>query len=225
MLDRETRIAETLAGGPETRVALAVDLARPFIHKPRGPKEKPSKPTVEAPALLATFFATLGEDAAVGMQDQLVAPSQWRLEGGKLRFAEENQCVCGWACDPVAIGGPDNEPRVYYRQYHEEEWTDERISLSAFLLRFATVEAMFGSEESKSAASLPDSKLRVMLERMRILPFSDASLPAHPTQLFARGDVLALVCPDGEGVSSVWIGSDSREELAFIEDLLDGEWD
>jgi len=33
------------------------------------------------------------------------------------------------------------------------------------------------------------------------------------------------VCPDGEGVSSVWIGSDSREELAFIEDLLDGEWD
>lgn len=219
MTDRETRIVEALSLGPAACVALAAELARPFVQKPRK-SEARTKTPIEAPAPLTDFFAALGATTAVGIQDRLVAPADWALDDGKLAFAEENQNVCEWACDPSG-----DDPRVYYRHHRASAWADDHVHLSEFLLRFVTVECVFGAEEAESAPCLPDARLALVLERMRLLPFADGQWPGAPTRLYARGDVLSLVSPNGEGLSTIFVGAETREELAFLDDIADGDWD
>lgn len=216
---RQAQILGALRDGPEACLELAVELARPFIVPPK--KSRVARAPLPAPEPLARFFAALFPPASVGTvgkQDRLLAPSDWTLDEGKLRFAEENQGVCAWACDPS-----EADPRVYYR--HRKGWEDEHIHLSAFLLRFAVAETIFGADAGESAPCLSDAKRDALLERMTLLPFPDARWPEAPTRFYARGDALALVSPNGEGVHSVFVAASTREDLAFLDDLVDGDWD
>jgi hypothetical protein len=217
----ESRIVDALSGGPLACVALAAELARPFIAPPpKRAKPKRTRATLDAPAPLTTLFAALDTRRGVGSQDRLVAPSEWEIVDGKLRFAEENQCVCEWACD---VAGDD--PQVYYRHHRQSGWSDDHLALSQFLLRFATIETMFGASAGASAPCLADAKLPQVLVTMRHLPFADAHWSEAPARLYGRADALALVSPNGEGVFSIWVGAPDGEGLAFLAGAIDGDWD
>lgn len=220
MSTREARILEALHGGVEARLTLAVEFARPFACRPTTKRARTSELTPRPPAPLAFFFEALGTAEAVGQQDRLLAPRDRSLDGERLVFAEENQSVCSWACDLVG-----EDPPVYYRHHRAEAWADEHLSLSTFLLRFATVEALFGDAEAQSAPCLPADALESVLAHLRPLPFPDASWPEAPTRLYARDGVLSMVSPNGEGVSSIWVTAGSSEELSFLDGLIDEHWD
>lgn len=166
------------------------------------------------------MFDALGDGADLGAEDRLLAPSGWSLVDGKLRFAEENQSVCEWACDPSG-----DDPRVYYKHHRASAWADEHIDLSTFLLRFSIVEIILGAEHVESAPVLSDDKLARVIEPMRRLDLGDASWPELPTRLYARGDALAFVSPNGPGASTVYVGAADRDDITFLDALIDGDWD
>lgn len=166
------------------------------------------------------MFDALGDGADLGAEDRLLAPSGWSLVDGKLRFAEENQSVCEWACDPSG-----DDPRVYYKHHRASAWADEHIDLSTFLLRFSIVEILLGAEHVESAPVLSDDKLARVIEPMRRLDLGDASWPELPTRLYARGDALAFVSPNGPGASTVYVGAADRDDITFLDALIDGDWD
>ena len=55
---------------------------------------------VAIPSSLRTLYQQLGECAMVMRSFQRFAPpEEWRMEGGRLMFLEENQLVCEWGVD------------------------------------------------------------------------------------------------------------------------------
>jgi hypothetical protein len=107
----------------------------------------------------------------------------------------------------------------------DEPWIEEEERLTGFLIQLCLFEATIASPYEASASWLDGAKVKKVLDRFQPLPLGAWRWPGYPTRFCATDDVLAIASPWKEGGFSLYIGSRKRKSLAFLEDVIDENWD
>jgi hypothetical protein len=101
---------------------------------------------VKLPAVLREYYLLAGRfDQFNRAHNRLLRPEEWSVDGGKLVFLEENQCVVFWGVE--AITSPIDDPPVYQGQNvraRPTEWYLEHERCSEFLLVMLHLQAVWG---------------------------------------------------------------------------------
>ena len=88
------------------------------------------------PTVLREYYLLAGRfDKFNRAHNELRRPEEWAVDGGKLVFLEENQCVVFWGVE--AVTSPEDDPPVYQAQNIRErptEWYQEHKRCSEFLI-------------------------------------------------------------------------------------------
>ena len=163
-------------------------------------------------------------------QNYLLAPARiGELSDGLpedlIVFYVENQGVYEWATN---VDGED--PLILGRfRGGDEDWTNEGMPLSEFLIGAFAFEALGSAKYGAATAWVPGDVLDRLSAGLPKLPLRPWHWPAFPSYFYGRNGGLMFACPngewDGEQGYSVWIGSQVREALAFMSDIVDDEWD
>ena len=96
------------------------------------------------PLALREYYLVLGRfDQLNTAHNRLLKPEELELQGGMLRFMDENQCVCTWALRREDLGTED--PEVYQgNPIQDPDWYREELRLSEFLQLSIYLQAAWG---------------------------------------------------------------------------------
>ena len=128
-------------------------LARPLMpddgEPEKGISAMESRLGLRLPAVLREYYRLAGKfDRFNRAYNELRRPGDWTVEGGKLVFLEENQCVVFWGVEAGAL--PEDDPPVYQAENvrgRPTEWFLEHERCSEFLIVMLHLQAVWGGYE------------------------------------------------------------------------------
>src|SRR5262245_41771504 len=144
-------------------------LVRPLT--PEDGEPEPSVARAEArlglrlPPVLRAYYRLAGRfDRLTRAHNRLRRPGEWSVDGGKLVFLEENQCVVVWGVE--ASRSPEEDPPVYQGTIirgQPTEWHLEQERCSEFLLVMLHLQAVFGGHEFLVGSEITSEALEKFL--------------------------------------------------------------
>jgi hypothetical protein len=117
------------------------------------------------PAVLREYYVVAGRfDRFNRAHNKLLRPDEWSVDGGKLVFLEENQCVVFWGVE--AGTSPSDDPPVYQGQKvrgRPTDWYLEHERCSEFLLVMLHLQAVWGGYEFLGGSDIASEALEKFL--------------------------------------------------------------
>jgi hypothetical protein len=159
-------------------------------------------------------------------QNWLLGPAELETdETGKAVFYCENQGVYLWATmlegDDPPVWGMLNEQDI--------PWTEEGMTLSAFLIQACLFEGLGRAPYGASAAWADEQALERVVAPLRPLPLPPWHWPAYPSRLWYGGGAFAAAGPNGEYQGkkgfSIWVGAKTDQPLAYLREIVDEGWE
>jgi hypothetical protein len=167
------------------------------------------------PAVLREYYLLAGRfDRFNRAHNQLRRPEEWCVDGSKLVFLEENQCVVFWGVD--AGTSPDDDPPVYQGpnvRGRPTEWYLEHERCSEFLLVMLHLQAVWGGYEFLGGSDITSEALG---------KFLTGWTPAgcvNELLAFNREGGAACVL-EGKGLSQLYVGGRTERDFEAIETEL-----
>jgi hypothetical protein len=116
---------------------------------------------LRTPSVLREYYRLAGRfDRFNCAHNRLRGPEEWSVDGGKLVFLEENQCVVVWGVE--ASPSPEEDPPVYQgpiARGQATEWYLEHEHCSEFLLVMLHLQAVWGGYEHLGGSEVPPTAL------------------------------------------------------------------
>jgi hypothetical protein len=168
------------------------------------------------PVVLREYYLLAGKfDRFNRAHNRLRRPEEWCVDGGKLVFLEENQCVVYW--DVEACTTPDNDPPVYQGQNvrgQPTEWYMEHKHCSEFLLVLFHLQAVWGGYDFLGRSDIKSEALRKFLNG-----WTSAGC-VNELLAFNREGGAACVF-EGKGASQLYVGGRTERDFELIEAELE----
>jgi hypothetical protein len=168
------------------------------------------------PTVLREYYLLAGRfDRFNRAHNQLRRPEEWSLDGDKLVFLEENQCVVVWGVEGVRL--PDADPPVYQGpnvRGQPTEWYLEHERCSEFLLVMLHLQAVWGGYEFLGGSDITSEALGKFLTGWK---------PAgrvNELLAFSRAGGAACVL-EGKGSGRLYVGGRTEREFEVIEAELE----
>lgn len=144
---------------PERLRSTLATLARPLGPEDGEPEsvlsDAEARLGLRLPAVLRTYYLLAGRFDQFNLaHNRLLRPEEWYVDGGKLAFLEENQCVVFWGVE--ASPSTEDNPPVYQGPNVQEqptEWYLEHERCSEFLLVTLHLQAVWGGSEFLGGAN------------------------------------------------------------------------
>jgi len=105
------------------------------------------------PQVLLDFYEVIYGTCIMDVFNRFFSPSEFRLDGDKIIFAEENQAVVQWAINRQIRG----EEYVVYQRQEGGVWNEEASPLDEFLLQMLILQLTNGALSFSGFAELPDA--------------------------------------------------------------------
>jgi hypothetical protein len=168
------------------------------------------------PSVLRKYYRLAGRyDRFNRAHHRLRRPERWSVDGGKLVFLEENQCVVVWGVD--ASNSPDDDPPVYQGQDvrgQPTEWYRQHERCSAFLLVMLHLQAIWGGYEHLGGSDIPPAALEKFLEGWTFAG------RINELRAYSREGGAACVI-DGEGSMQLQVGGRTERDFEAMVDELE----
>ncbi len=166
---------------------------------------------LKLPAVLRDYYLLAGRfDRFNRAHNELRRPEQWTVEGGKLVFLEENQCVVFWGVD---VGtSPEDDPPVYQAQNvrgRPAEWYLEHRRCSEFLIVMLHLQAVWAGYEFVSGVEIQPEALATFLKGWT------STGMVNQLSAFNREGAAACVLED-KGSSQLYFGGRTEREFELI---------
>src|SRR5262245_51306813 len=195
-------------------------LVRPLT--PEDGEPEPSVAQAEArlglrlPAVLRAYYRLAGRhDRFNRAHNRLRRPGEWSVDGGKLVFLEENQCVVVWGVG--VSGSPEEDPPVYQGTIirgQPTEWHLEHERCSEFLLVMLHLQAVCEGYEFLGGSDITPEALA------RFLTGWTPAGRVNELLAFHREGGAACVI-EGEGSSQLYVGGRTERDFEAIEAELE----
>jgi hypothetical protein len=195
-------------------------LARPLMPEDGEPEpsvaESEARLGLRLPPVLRAYYLLAGRCDQFNLpHNRLLRPEKWSVDGGKLVFLEENQCVVVWGVE--AGTSPEDDPPVYQGpkvRGRPTEWYLEHERCSEFLLVMLHLQAVWGGYEFLGGSEITPAALEEFLKGW--------TLVGRISQLraFSREGSAACVIQDG-GPSQLYVGGQTERDFEAIEAELE----
>jgi hypothetical protein len=164
------------------------------------------------PAVLRSYYLLAGRfDQFNQAHNRLLGPEDWSVDGGKLVFLDENQCVVSWGVE--AVESPDDDPPVYQGpnvRGQPTEWYPEHETCSEFLIVTLHLQAVWGGCEFIGGSDITPEALERFL-----VGWSPAGCV---NELLAFGREGGAACVIGGDVTSqLYFGGRTERDFEAIE--------
>ena len=144
-------------------------LARPLTPEDGEPEsdiaEAEGRLDLKVPPVLRTYYRLAGRLEQFNQaHNRLLKPEEWSVDGGKLVFLEEHQCVVFWGVE--ACRAPEEDPPDFQGpndQGQPTEWFEEHGTCSEFLLVTLHLQAVWGGYEHIGGSALTPEVLKKFL--------------------------------------------------------------
>ena len=117
------------------------------------------------PVVLRQYYLLAGRfDRFNRAHNQLLRPEEWSVDGGKLVFLEENQCVVFWGVDVGAL--TEDDPPVFQAENVRDrptEWYLELKRCSEFLIVMLHLQAVWAGYDFLGASKITSEALTKFL--------------------------------------------------------------
>jgi hypothetical protein len=117
------------------------------------------------PAVLREYYLLAGRlDRFNRAYNQFLRPEEWSVDGGKLVFLEENQCVVFWGVEVGTV--PEDDPPVYQAENvrgQPTEWYLEHKRCSEFLIVMLHLQAVWAGYDFLGGSSITSEALTKFL--------------------------------------------------------------
>jgi hypothetical protein len=171
---------------------------------------------VRLPAVLREYYLLAGRlDRFNRAHNRLLRPEEWTVDGGKLVFLEENQCVVFWGVE--AVTSPIDDPPVYQGQKvrgRPTDWYVEHERCSEFLLVMFHLQAVWGGYEFLGGTETASEALE------RFLTGWTPVGSVNELLAFNRDGKVACFI-QGKGSSQLYVGGRTERDFKAIEDELE----
>jgi hypothetical protein len=171
---------------------------------------------VRLPAVLRDYYLLAGRfDRFNRAHNALLRPEEWTVDGGKLVFLEENQCVVFWGVE--AVTSPSDDPLVYQGQKVRGRPTNrylEHERCSEFLLVMLHLQAVWGGYEFLGGTEVASKALEKFLTGWTPVGSVNELLA------FNRNGKVACVIKS-MGSSQLYVGGRTEQDFKTIEDELE----
>jgi hypothetical protein len=190
-------------------------LVRPLTAEDRQPEADLSDAEVRLglrlPSVLRDYYRLAGRfDRFNHAHNQLLGPEEWSVDGGKLVFLEENQCVVVWGVE--ASTSPEDDPPVYQGPTvggRPTEWYLEHGRCSEFLLVMLHLQAVWGGYDHLGGSDVPPAALEPFLTGWTFAG------RVNELRAYSRAGGAACVLED-EGSTQLYVGGRTERDLREI---------
>ena len=190
-------------------------LVRPLMADDGEPETRIS--AVEArlglrlPAVLREYYLLAGRfDRFNRAHNELRRPEDWSVDGGKLVFLEENQCVVFWG---IELGtSPEDDPPVYQAENvrgQPVEWFLEHERCSEFLIVMLHLQAVWGGYEFLGGSEIKREALA------KFLTGWIAAGTINRLSAFNREGAASCVVEDKDSLQ-LYVGGRTEQEFGLI---------
>jgi hypothetical protein len=140
-------------------------LVRPLTPEDGQPEavlsEAEARLGLRTPSVLREYYRLAGRfDRFNQAHNRFRGPDEWSVDGGKLVFLDENQCVVVWGVE--ASTSPEDDPPVYQGPTVRDqptEWYLEHERCSEFLLVMLHLQAVWGGYDHLDGSDVPPAAL------------------------------------------------------------------
>jgi hypothetical protein len=142
-------------------------------------------------------------------------PGEWSVDGGKLVFLEENQCVMIWGVE--AGTSPEDDPPVYQAptvRGRLTEWYLEHDCCSEFLLVMLHLQAVWGGYEHLGGSEVPPAAVEEFLKGWTLVG------QINELRAYSREGGAACAIED-EGSSQLYVGGRTERDFEEMVDELE----
>jgi hypothetical protein len=166
---------------------------------------------LRVPSVLRVYYRLAGRyDRFNRAHNRLRGPEEWSVDGGRLVFLEENQCVVVWGVE--AGTAPADDPPVYQGPIvrgQPTEWYWEHERCSEFLLVMLHLQAVWGGYAHLGGSEVRPGALEEFLKGW--------TFAGRITQLrtFNREGRAACVI-EGEGSAQLYVGGRTERDFEEI---------
>jgi hypothetical protein len=171
---------------------------------------------VRLPAVLREYYLLAGRfDQVNHAHNRLLRFEEWSIDGGKLVFLEENQCVVLWGIEVGSLPGDD--PPVYQGQKvrgRPTDWYLEHDRCSEFLLVMLHLQVVWGSYEFLGGTEVASDALEEFL--IGWTPMGTV----NELRAFNRNGKVACVI-ESKGSTELYVGGRTEQDFKAIEDGLE----
>ena len=168
------------------------------------------------PAVLREYYLLAGRfDRFNRAHNQLRRPEEWSVDGGKLVFLEENQCVVFWGVE--AGTSPDDDPPVYQAENvrgRPTEWYLEHKRCSEFLIVMLHLQAVWAGYDFLGGSNITPEALTKFLTGWTSVGSVNELLA------FNREGAAACVL-QGKDSSQLYVGGRTERDFKLIEAELE----
>jgi hypothetical protein len=163
------------------------------------------------PAVLREYYLLAGRfDRFNRAHNELRRPGDWTVEGGKLVFLEENQCVVFWGVEAGAL--PEDDPPVYQAENvrgRPAKWFLEHERCSEFLIVMLHLQAVWGGYDFLGGSEVKQEAMKRFLTR-----WSAAGM-VNQLSAFNREGAAACLLED-KGLLQLYVGGRAERDFALI---------
>lgn len=201
---------------PERLGATFATLIRPLTPEDGEPDaniaEAEHRLGLKLPSVLRAYYSMAGRfDQFNRAHNRLLRPEEWSVDGGKLAFLEENQCVVSWGVE--ASGSLEDDPPVHQGpnvRGQPTEWYLEHDTCSEFLLVTLHLQAVWGGYEFTGGSDVTPKALEKFL--------SGWSPAGRVNELVAFGREGGAACVlKGNVTSQLYFGGRTEQDFEAIE--------
>jgi hypothetical protein len=168
------------------------------------------------PAVLRAYYSLVGRfDRFNRAHNRLLRPEDWYVDGGKLVFLEENQCVVYWGVD--ASGTPKDDPPVYQGlniRGQATEWSLEHETCSEFLLVTLHLQAVWGGYEFLGGSEITPEAMERFLTG-----WAPAGRVKELVAFHREGGAACVL--EGKDSTQLYVGGRTEPDLEAIEAELE----
>jgi hypothetical protein len=190
-------------------------LARPLTPEDGQPEtdlsDAEARLGLRLPSVLRRYYRLAGRyDRFNCAHNRLRGPEEWSVDGGKLVFLEENQCVVVWGVETST--SPDDDPPVYQGPIvrgRPTEWYLEHEHCSEFLLVMLHLQAVWGGCDHLGGSDVPPEAVEKFLSGWTFVA------RINELRAYSREGKAACVI-EGEGSTQLYVGGRSERDLQVI---------
>jgi hypothetical protein len=215
----------TSSSSVNERLAILRQLAE-YWHGPISPDAGLAEEELQSKQLpypLRWWYQLAGRrESMLSGQNKLLGPDELELDqDGRLLFYVENQGVYLWSTLPEG-----NDPPVWgILNEGDNQWIEEGMPLSEFLIGACLFEAIMQAPFGASAACADKSTLDKIIAELRPLSLVPWRWPWYPSKFFGRDGAFMFVAPNDDNFGnkgfSIWIGAKTEQPLTFLKPIVD----
>ncbi len=168
------------------------------------------------PAVLREYYLLAGRfDRFNRAHNELRRPGDWTVEGGKLVFLEENQCVVFWGVEASTL--PEDDPPVHQAENirgRPAEWFLEHERCSEFLIVMLHLQAVWGGYEFLGGSEVKQEAVTKFLNGWT------AAGTVNQLSAFNREGAAACIIQDKNSLQ-LYVGGRTEREFEFIRAALE----